>query len=820
MRTLWQDIRFAARMLVRSPGFTLVVVVILALGIGANTAIFSVVNAVLLRPLPFREPQRLVEISTRFDDPEFARMLERAAQAMGITNGGNSTFDFREMRQRNHVFENVIAVAGPWLNVDVSGDEPRNVLGACVSGEFFSCLGIPILLGRTFLPEEDQPGRDQVVILGHHYWTQRFGADPDIIGKTISFKEGTYTVVGVLRPDFRFLEYGGISDTLAFFAEQGGLQDIQVWKPLALTPAQAGPNSLFSFGNFVLARLKPGITVDQAQAELDVISRQLTQEFKQRGQRSLRVSPIQERLAAHVRPALWALSGTVAFVLLIACANVANMLLARSIGRQREVVIRAALGAGRLRLVRQFLTESLLLSLLGGMAALLLTFWSLASLKASLLLKMPRLSDIRVDGTVLCFTLGVSMLTGLLIGLAPILRLSGPALGRALKEGSLALRSVAHRGVLSRILLVSEVALSLILLIGAGLMVKSFWRLTHVDLGFDPKNVLVVDKRFDAPLLDRIRQLPGVETAAAGSSCISVGGSYNEFRIVGRDMAAGGKTPEAKCVPVTEDYFATLRIPLRAGRVFTANDHAKAERVVIVNEMIARRYLSDASPLDQILTCKGKSCRIVGVVADVRPFGLRSEVMPMIYIPFSQADWVSGSSEFIIRTGASAEAMLTPIRREFLAASPLTPAPRMRTFGQLLAGPVAPLRLNTQLLSLFGALALILACVGVYGLMAFFVSQRTQEIGIRMALGARSTDVLKSVVGQGLRLALMGTGLGLAGAFGLTRVMASLLYDVSPTDPLTFVCVSLILVAIAVLASYLPARRAARIDPMVALRYE
>ena len=818
MGTLWQDVRFAARMLARSPGFTFTVVLILALGIGANTAIFSIVNAVLLQPLPFREPDRLVQISTQVDDPEMLRMLERMKQATGMTAASNTPFEFREVQQRNHVFETMAAI-GPWMCVDVGGDEPVNICGVCVTGDFFSCLGIRTLLGREFRPEEDRPGDDRVVILGHHYWMQRYGADPDIIGKSIPFKDGTYTVVGVLRPDLHFLEYGGLSEFFTWMAGQLGSRDIEVWKPMAWTPQTVGPNNLWAFGAFVFARLKSGVALAQAQAELDVISQQLTQEFKQRGSRSMRATPVQECLAANVRPALWALLGTVVLVLLIACANVANLLLARSLGRRREVAVRAALGAGRLRLVRQFLTESVLLSLLGGLGAVLLTVWSLGLMRASLLSKMPRLSDIRVDGAVLCFALGASLLTGVLIGLAPILRLSELGMGRALKESGRAAGGAAPRGALHRTLLVAEVALSLILLIGAGLMIKSFWRLTHVDLGFDPRNVLVVEKRFEAPLLDRVRHLPGVETAAGGL-CVSMSGSYNEFDIAGRDIAEGGKKPEAKCVPVTEDYFAALRIPLRAGRTFTVGDHADAERVVIVNEMIARRCFGDTSPLGQILTCKGKSCRIVGVSVDVRPYGLRSGVMPMIYLPFSQADWVSGSSEFIIRTRTNPEAMLAPIRREFLAANPLTPAPRIRTLDELLAGPVAPMRLNMQLLSLFGALALILASVGVYALMAFFVSQRTQEIGIRMALGARRIDVLKSVVGQGLRLTLVGTGLGLAGAFGLTRVIASLLYDVSPTDPLTFACVALVLVGVATLASYLPARRAARIDPMVALRYE
>ncbi|OHB63202.1 MAG: hypothetical protein A2Y77_07760 [Planctomycetes bacterium RBG_13_62_9] len=819
MGTLWQDVRFAARMLIRSPGFTLVLVLILSLGLGANTAIFSVVNAVLLRPLPFPDPDRLVQILGRFEDPEMLRVMEQVSQAMGISISGNTRFDFREVQKRSHVFEHIVAMEQRSF-VDVGGDEPVSVLGASVSGEFFTCLGIQTLLGRGFRPEEDQPGNDQVVILGHQYWKRHYGADPDIIGRSVAFKDGTYTVVGVLPPHFRFLEYGAVSDFFALSAKESGSEDIDVWKPLALAPEKSGANSLSSFGTLLFARLKSDVILDRAQAELSVISSQLTQEYKQRGQRSLRLTPVQERLAADIRPALSALLGTVVFVLLIACANVANMLLARSLGRQREVAIRTALGAGRLRLIRQFLTESILLSLIGGSCALLLTVWSLDLMRASLLSKMPRLSDIRVDGSVLCFALGVSMLTGALIGLAPILRLSRPGAGRALKESGLAIRGAAHRGALHRILLVSEVSLSLILLIGAGLMIKSFWRLTHVDLGFDPKNVLVVDKGFDAPLMDRVRQLPGVEMVAVGGPCVSPGGAYEGFSIAGRDTSAGVKEPEAKCVRVTEDFFAALRIPLLAGRVFTTNDHADAERVAIINETIARHYFADASPLGQMLTCKGKSCRIIGVVADVRPHGLRSDVMPMIYIPFPQADWIRSSVDFIVRTRDNLETMRTPIRRECLAMNPLSPAPRMATLDELLAGPVAPMRLNMQLLSLFGALALILASVGVYGLMAFFVSQRTQEIGIRMALGARSADVLRSVVGQGFRLTLVGTGIGLAGALALTRVIASLLYDVSPTDPLTFALVSLVLIGVAALASYLPARRAAGIDPMVALRYE
>ncbi len=814
MGTLWQDIRYGCRMLARTPGFTLVVVLILTLGIGANTAIFSIVNAVLLRPLPFKNPDRLVQISTRIEDPQMLRILEQVTQAMRMTTIGGCPFDFREIQKRNHVFEQVAAVEARSF-VDVSGDEPVNVLGARVSGEFFSCLGLQPLLGRGFRPEEDRPGNDQVVILGHQYWKQRHGADPDIVGKEIPFKDGTYTVVGVLPSDFRFLEYGGVSETFVLMAEQSGSRDIDVWKPWALTPEQSGAGSLFSLGALLLARLKPDVTAEQAQADLNVINSQLTEEYKQRGKRSLLLAGIQERLlAANVRPALWALLGTVLFVLLIACANVANMLLVRSLGRQREVAIRAALGAGRLRLIRQFLTESLMLSLVGGGGAVLVTICASGVLRASLHSRMPRLSEIRVDNTVLCFALAVSVFTAVLIGLAPILRLFELNVGGTLKRGGFAIQGGAYRSIVHRTLLIFEVASSLILLIGAGLMIKSFWRLTTIDMGFDPKNVLVIDKRSDASLMDRVRQFPGVETVAAGSPCLL------PVLTAGFRIGEQASPVEASCKKVTEDYFAALRVRLLSGRFFVANDHADAERVAIISEMIAQQFFSDGSALGQTLTCKGKSCRIVGIVADVRGFGFRGDIMPTIYVPLSQGDWISGNVDFIVRTRDRPETILTPIRREFLAMNPLSAAPRMQTLEGLLAGPVAPMRFNVQLLSLFGGLALILASVGVYGLMAFFVSQRTQEIGIRLALGATSTDVLRSVVGQGLKLALIGTGIGLVGAVALARVVTSLLYDVSPTDPLTFALVSLVLIGVAALASYLPARRAARIDPMVALRYE
>jgi len=785
-------------MLARNPGFTVVVVLVLALGIGANTAIFSVVNAVLLRPLPFEDPDRLVQISTQL-------------QKSGTTLPYSNLSDFAEIQSRNHAFEYIAAIQYQAL-VDIGGDEPLSVLVERVAAEFFTLLGVQPMLGRGFRQEEGQPGKEHVVVLSHQYWKQRYGADPDIIGQNITFKDGTYAVIGVMPADFRFSS------------------DVDVWKPLVVTTEKT--RSKNSFGSQIIARLKSNVTLEEAQAELDVISSQLTQEYPQNAiNRGFWLIPLHERIVANVQSALRILFGAVGFVLLIACANVANMLLARSIGRQREVAIRTALGAGRLRLIRQFLTESLMLSITGGLCALLLTVWLLDLIKASLPATVPRLSEIQIDGWVLCFTIFVSILTAGLIGLAPALRLPEIGIGQALKEGSFNIHCGPRRNSLHRLLLVSEVALSLMLLIGAGLMIKSFWRLTTIDLGFDRENVLSVHvtctesiheqpEAYFQVLKDRIGQLPGVQTVAFGTLPLFGSRALDGFDIAGRDISVNGEEPTAERIKTSKDYFAALGIPLLMGRFFAENDYGDAQSVAIINKTIAHRYFPDISPVGQTITIGSKSCRIVGVVGDVRPNGFRSDITPTIYVPYLHSNWKTTDTHLIVRTHGDPEALFEPIRRELLALSPLRPVVGIRTVEQMLAKQVAHMRFNMQLLSLFAAVALVLASVGIYGLMAFFVSQRTQEIGIRMALGARSGDVLKAVLGQGLKLTLVGVAIGLAGAFALTRVISSLLYNISPTDPLTFVCVSLLLAGVALLASYIPARRAAKVDPMVALRYE
>lgn len=798
MTTLINDIKYGMRMLAKSPGFTAVVVLILALGIGANTAIFSVVNAVLLRPLPFRDPDRIVQLSTYLPKN-------------GDTLFSNTLSDFAEIRKLNRVFDQFVAVKAASF-VDIDGDEPRHMRGARVPAEFFPMLGVLPMLGRGFHPEEEQPGKDLVVVLSHPYWNQRYGADPDIVGKTITFKEGAYTVVGVMPPAFRFLEHR------------------DVWKPLALTPEEA--QSRFNYFNAkIVGRLKSGVTLEQAEAELNVISSQLTEAHKRRSERDFRLTVLREHLVADVRSSLWMLFGTLGFVLLIACANVANMLLARSAGREQEIAVRAALGAGRLRLVRQCVTESLMLSIAGGLGAVLLAFWLLDVMRAFLPSDMPRVSEIRIDGWVLGFTLTVSLVTGTLIGLAPAMRFAEMGMGQTLREGRLSLGSGCRRHTLHKALLVSEIALSLMLLAGAGLMIKSLRRLTTVDLGFDPRGVLCVEVSWEESiyeqpepyfraLMERVPKFPGVRMAAIGSLPLLGSSVGNTFDIAGRDVSVDGEEPTADFITVSKDYFAALRIPLLAGSVFSDEDYGDGRYVTLINQTLARRYFPDGSAVGRILTYGGKSCRIVGVVGDVRPNGFRSDVIPTVYSPYLYSGWGSSGTYLMVRAHGAPETLFAMIRQELLRLSPHRPVRSMRTIEEMLAHRIAPMRFNTELLGLFAVLALILAAVGVYGLMAFSVSQRTQEIGIRIALGANAGDILRAVLAQGLRLTLVGLAIGLVGALLATRVIGSLLYDVSPTDPLTFVSVSLLLTGVALLASYVPARRAARIDPMVALRYE
>jgi putative ABC transport system permease protein len=810
MGTLIQDLRYGARMLLRSPGFTVVVVLALALGIGANTAIFSVVNAVLLRPLPYDEPEQLVMIwgYSRINDD---------------TRGVLSAPDARDLRDQSQTLEYVAPYQQSGTTL-TSGDETERVYGANVPADIFPLLRTKPLLGRTFTREEDVIGGPSVIVISQGLWQRSLGSDPAVIGKEIKLGNKPYTVVGVMPADFRFPIRSERPD---------------FWMPISSSPSFiAAKDARGSRSLRVVARLKPGVTQAQARSELDTIARRMEAQYPDTNTGiSFDPTPLHDDVVSDIKPALLVILGAVAFVLLIACANVANLLLARGAARQKEIAIRTALGAGRLRIVRQLLTESVLLSLIGGGLGLLLAMWGVDLLVAASPQDLPRVRESGLDLSVLGFTAAVSILTGILFGLAPSLKASRLDLNESLKEGSRGSTESLRRNRVRSLLVISEVALSLVLLIGAGLLIRSFVSLLGVSPGFDVPAILTVDiplsrakypsaeqqTAFVKQVVERTREVPGAASVAAVNLLPLSGDSrQSSFNVEGRPPIPPGQEPDAEVSAITPDYFQTMGIPLRKGRDFTERDAKDAPRVVVISEAFARRHFPGEEPLGRRLVFDDDEppYEIVGVVGDVRHEGLAREAYPECYFSFFQAP--ERQVNLIVRAASSTkpESLRAAVRHAIRQLDGEQLIWDSKTMEQLLAESVSRRRFNMLLLGIFAALALVLAAVGIYGVMSYSVTQRTHEIGIRIALGAQTRDVLRLVVRQGMMLTLIGVALGLTAAFAVTRVMASLLYGVTPTDALTYGAVAVLLVAVALLACLIPARRAMKVDPMEALRYE
>lgn len=805
MEILLQDLRYGFRRLLKSPGFTVIAVVALALGIGASSAIFSVVNAVLLRPLHFEDSGRLMMIwgtQPQLDTAPF------------------SPADFLDLRDRNQVFEHIAAYKAQSLNLTGS-DEPERIRGAVVSASFFSLLKAQPILGRGFLPEEDQAGNNQVVVVSHGLWQRHFGSNPLLVGQTLTLNAKSYLVIGISSPDYQFPSWADVWIPLAFDASETMLRDTHYLN--------------------VIARLRPQVSIGQAQAEMGIIARRLEQEYPASNTGiGVRLISLQNQIVGGIRPSLFILLGAVGFVLLIACANVANMLLARSSARQREMSIRAALGATRSRVVRQLLTESVLLAFIGGALGLLMALWGIKLLIAVSPGSIPRVAEIGIDGRVLVVTLLLSVLTGVIFGLAPALQISRPNLNVTLKEGGRSSTQGVGRRSLNSLLVILEVALALVLLIGAGLMIKSFLRLQEVNPGFNPNNVLTmqvalprfkysdVNRRaaFYQQVLERMKTLPGVQSSGAITSLpLSGNNSSTSFIIEGRDLPAALEKPLSEYRTISPDYFRVMSIPLLKGRDFSELDHEKAPGVVIINETMAHRFFPNENPIGKRLGLSGPPDlrEIVGVVGDVKDLGLDAEPKPESYMPYLQSspsylDYTS--MVLVIRTAVDPKSMVPTLQGVIQAVDKDQPIYNVKTMEQYLSESISQQQFNTLLLITFGVVAIVLATIGIYGLMVYSVAQRTHEIGIRMAMGAQHSDVLKLVVGQGMLLGLVGVTIGLIAAFALTRVLSSLLYQVSTTDPFTFIGLSLLLVSVALVASYVPAYRATKIDPIIALRYE
>ncbi len=808
MSTILQDVRYGARMLLKSPGFTAVAVLALALGIGANTAIFSVVNSVLLRSLPYSDPDRLVVIwETNPNLSEGLRLRNEASPA-----------NFLDWKAQNTVFEDLGAYNWNTFNL-TGGDQPEQLTGNPVTAGIFSTLGVKPLYGRVITPDDDREGAPPVVVLSHRLWQRRFGARAEVVGEQIALNNQSYTVVGVMPPEFEF-----------------PVAMSELWVPMAFTKAAAERRQAHFL--YTRARLKPGVTLAQAQAEMDTIAARLRQQYPDTNtDRGIRLVTLHEETVAQLRPALLVLMGAVLLVLLIACANVANLMLARATARHKEIAIRTALGASRWRVARQLLTESVLLALAGGLLGLLLALWGVDLLKSGVPENMTYMhgwNQIGLDARVLAFTLGVSLLTGIIFGLAPALQASKTDLHEGLKEGDRG--STGTRNRVRGLLVAFEMAISLVLLVGAGLMMRSVVKLLEVRPGFDPHNVLSVSlslprARYDnaqkvsdfvAQLQERVAAQPGVRSVGAVDLLPMAGsGQTTTFVVEGKPAPARGSEPEANYRVATPTYFSTLGIPVQKGRAFTAHDKADAPPVALINETMAREFFPGEDPIGRrLLDPDGQNppTEIVGIVGDVKHWGLDDKPESFLYLPHAQ---VGGRFiTLVARTDGDPAAMASAVRREVLALDKDQPVFDVKTMEQRIATTSAPRRLPMYLLGVMASVALVLAAVGIYGVVAYSVTQRTHEIGIRMALGAQRRDILSLVVRQGMLMATVGVGVGLVASYFLMKVMSGMLYGVSATDPVTFSGVALLLATVALLACLIPARRATRVDPMVALRYE
>ncbi len=810
MTSFWQDVRYGFRMLSKKPGFTLIAVMTLALGIGATTAIFTVVNAVLLRPLPYFEPERIMALSPNFAGNRFS-------------NASESKFVF--WREQSQSFDGVAATSGIGAGGNLSGgNEPEFVSGVRASVDFFRVLGVHPAIGRDFTQQEDSPSGERVTILTDGLWRRRFGGDRALLGRTVAINSKDYTVVGVMPPGFR---YG---------------QNVDLLVPMRTNPASREEGHNYT----VLARIKPDVSQAQAAADMQIVFERFKDAYPKmlwRQEEGIRVEPYLASLTTDARPLLLIMLGAVGFVLLIACANVANLLLIQAAGRASEMAVRQALGASWWRIARQLLTEGVLLAVVGGLAGVLLASWGTSGLAALIPADLiPRTGEISIDWRVLAFGLGAAVLTGLIFALAPAVKAARVDVNHALKQGAGKGAIGEDRSHMRSALVVTETALALVLLIGAGLLIRTFVGLSHVDPGFDPRHVLTFEvapngeqynttaKHFDYSqrALERIKSIPGVEAAAVTTNLPLSRWLNLTVEVDGRPNSE--RSTEIRMI--TQEYFDALRMSLLKGRQFDESDTANSEPVVVVNDSYAQQVFKGIDPLGQRLIVQrtknnARSSRIVGVVSDLKQFGLNSLAPAAVFVPLAQVpdDVLLIARQFVtmkfaIRTGVDPLTLAATVKHEMLEIDPSLPVTNVKSLEQIVSLSLAQDRFNTLLLGLFAGIGLLLAVIGIYGVVAYSVMQRTREIGIRIALGARSGDVLRMVVAQGMLPALTGVLIGLGGAYGLTRLLSTLLFGVTPTDTVTFAGTAVLLTGVALGACFVPARKATRVDPMVSLRYE